>query len=359
MTSYVFKYDSDFYTERGAVIKGLEIAYTTRGSFDKSKSNVVWVIHALTGNADVFDWWAGLFGENDLFNPKDHFIVSANNLGSCYGSTGPLSINPESGQPYYHSFPLITIKDIAKSLQLLADHLGIEKIKVLIGGSMGGQIALEWSLTETQRFENLILIATSAKHSSWGIAFNESQRMAIEADVTWGNQSPLSGVQGLKAARSIALLSYRNHRTYNNTQVEEEKGDLDKINHFKAASYQRYQGEKLVKRFNAYSYYTLLKAMDTHNIGRGREDIVSALNHLNINTLLINIDTDILFPLEDQSYLYKHIPVAWLEQICSLYGHDGFLIETKKLTHIIRRFLPIPLLFCDGPSILSSKNEVR
>jgi len=331
-----FKSDESIILESGQRLKGFEIAYTTFGQISEQKDNVIWVCHALTASADVLDWWQGLFGENCLFNPDEHFIICANVLGSCYGTTGPLSVNKLNGQPYYHTFPLITVRDMVQLHIKLAAHLQIKKINVLIGGSLGGQQALEWSIIEPLRIENLIVIATNAKHSAWGIAFNEAQRMAIEADSSWLTDHHRAGIEGLKAARAMALMSYRNYRTFSKTQLET---DLTKIDDFKASSYQRYQGLKLINRFNAFSYVMLSKAMDSHNLGRNRGELVAVLGLIQARTLVIGLSSDILFPISEQEYLARYIARAEFSVIDSLYGHDGFLIETETLARIISRFL--------------------
>lgn len=331
-----YKHQKIFKLESGKKLRNLEIAYQTFGTLNANKDNVIWACHALTANADVLDWWKGLFGKNDLFNPEEHFIVCANVLGSNYGTTNPLSVNPVTGQPYYLSFPAYTVRDIAAAHHLLANHLGIDTIKVLIGGSLGGQQALEWSLAKTQNIENLILVATNAAHSPWGIAFNESQRLAISTDRTFYANQPDGGLKGLKVARSIALLSYRTYQAYADTQLESVN---DKTTDYRAASYQNYQGEKLCKRFNAYSYWYLSKAMDSHNVGRGRKSMIDALAEVKANTLVIGIENDVLFPIDEQKFLAKHIKDAAFSSISCAYGHDGFLIETDKLTNIIGNFL--------------------
>jgi len=334
MSTEIFQYQQIFELESGKQLHGLEIGFHTYGRLNKQRNNVVWVCHALTANSDVFDWWKGLFGENDFFNPAEHFIVCANVLGSPYGTTNPLSINPTTGSPYYLTFPEITIRDIVKAHQLLADHLGIDQIEIIIGGSLGGQQALEWSIMEPERIRNLILIATNARHSPWGIAFNESQRLALSADATFYDNTPDGGSKGLKAARSIALLSYRTYKTYTVTQQEQ----TDELNNYRAASYQNYQGQKLVNRFNAYSYWYLSKVMDSHNAGRNRHGVEKALSTIKAKTLVIGVKSDLLFPIEEQQYLFRHIPKAALAEIDSFYGHDGFLIDTEVLTNIISSF---------------------
>lgn len=336
MSFEVYTHQEPFELESGKKLNGLQIAYHTYGKLNERKDNVIWVSHALTANSDVFDWWEGLFGENSLFNPQDYFIICPNILGSNYGTTSPLSINPETRQPYYLSFPQFTVRDMAAIHPLLANYLGIHEINVLIGGSLGGQQAIEWAIAEPQRIQKLILMATNAQHSPYGIAFNESQRLAISSDRTFYAQTPEGGQKGLKAARSIALLSYRTYDTYNITQQEIS---MDKTDSFKASSYQNYQGDKLIKRFNAYSYWYLSKAMDSHNAGRGRISIENALGKIRAKTLVMGITSDVLFPPSEQKYIAEHIRSAQYVEIDSFYGHDGFLIETEILTKEIVNFL--------------------
>lgn len=328
----VFKYPFAYPLEQGGVLSGFELAYTTYGTRNEQDDNIVWICHALTGSSNVTEWWDGLVGEGKYIDPAKNFIVCANVFGSNYGSTGPMSINPETHEPFYHDFPLITIKDIVGALDLLRQELNISKIKLGIGGSLGGQQILEWSIHAPDAFEDLVIIAANAIHSPWGIAFNESQRMAIEADSTWKNRDKDAGINGMKAARSMALLSYRNYDTYNFTQARD---NTDQIDSFRASSYQQYQGDKFTKRFNAFSYWTLSKVMDSHNVGRNRGSIVHALGMVKARTLVLGIKSDLLFPVVEQQFLARHIPNAVYQEIDSLYGHDGFLIEYKQLTQVI------------------------
>jgi len=266
----VFK---DFPLESGLSLKNVEVAYHTFGKLNKSKNNVVWVCHALTANSNPYEWWPNVCGEIGYFNENEHFIVCANILGSCYGTTGPLS-KDENGDTYFDCFPLITTRDIARLHEKLRQYLELSQINVLVGASLGGQQALEWSIENPSVFEHLILIATNAKHSPYRIAFNESQRLAIKADPTYGKKDENAGEAGLIAARSIALLSYRSYHGYSLSQSEDNNEELS---NFKASSYQKYQGIKLARRFNAYSYTLLSYAMDAHNVGRGRNGIENAL----------------------------------------------------------------------------------
>lgn len=335
-----FIFNQNFQTESGESISRLEITWHTFGKRNADDSNIIWVCHALTANSDVMDWWKGLFGEGRLLDPEKYFIVCANNLGSCYGTSGPLSTDADTGRPYYHSFPDITIRDMVNAHDILRRHLGIEQIHLLIGGSQGGQQAAEWAIQKPELFERLVLIATNARHSAWGIAFNESQRMAIAADPSWINNSPDAGVEGMKVARSIALLSYRNYHTYD---LSQSSANPEQTDHYPAASYQRYQGDKLARRFNAYTYWKLSKAMDSHHVGRDRVSVEHALKGIKAETLVISISSDLLFPPEEQRFLARHIPGAIWKSIDSVYGHDGFLTETGALSEIIGSFLETSL----------------
>jgi len=313
----------------------LDIAYHTYGTINAAKDNVIWVCHALTANSDALDWWNGLVGEGRIFDPKNHFIICANMLGSCYGSTNPNSTNPSTGKAYGQDFPVITVRDMVHSHQILQQHLGIERIRLLLGGSMGGQQALEWAIMSPNLFDRVAIFAANAKHSAWGIAFNESQRMALEADSTLYTDTPNAGQKGLEAARAIAILSYRHYDTYQSTQTDTD----GRIDDFRASSYQRYQGLKLWKRFDPKSYLVLGKAMDNHNVGRGRGGLKKALQQVMSPTLVVGIQSDVLFPIAEQKFMAKHIPDAQFEAIDSLYGHDGFLIEYEKLTYLLEEFL--------------------
>jgi len=329
------------------VLPELDIAYHSYGTLNAKKNNVIWVFHALTANSDAADWWEGLIGEGKLFDPNNHFIVCANMLGSCYGATNPTSINPQTGKRYGKSFPDVTVRDMVRSHQLLCEHLGIEKIQLGLGGSMGGQQTVEWAIMEPERFERVAIIASNAKHSPWGIAFNEAQRMALMADPTLFEDTEEAGKKGLEAARAIAMLSYRNYETYNAAQSELSP---DKIGDFRASSYQRYQGLKLWKRFEPLSYLTLSKAMDSHNVGRQRGGIEKALKRITASTVVVGIQSDILFPTPEQITLAQHIPNAKIELIDSLYGHDGFLIEYEALTEKLGAFLEDDFsVFDDAP----------
>ncbi len=322
MHSFISK-EKTFTLESGKQLENLSVAYHTYGEYKKGITPVIWVCHALTANSDVADWWANIFGENKILGPEKYFIVCANNLGSCYGTTSPISLQNGSNKKYGKAFPAITIRDITAAHIALKNYLEIDEIFLLIGGSMGGQQAMEWAIQEPSTIKNLVLLATNAKHSPWGIAFNEVQRMAIE-----------NGKDGLEVARAIAMLSYRNYEMYERTAKPNET-----VGNYGAASYQRHQGEKLALRFDADCYHTLSSAMDSHDVGRGRNSIEEALAKITANTLVIGIATDILFPIKEQVLLHDNIPNSTLKLIDSPYGHDGFLTEGEKINGIIGDFL--------------------
>lgn len=330
-----YQYNGTLVLESGKTISDFPLTYTTLGEMNHSKDNVIWIFHAMTANSDPSDWWSGMVGEGKFFDPQQYFIICVNMPGSHYGSASPLTINPATGTPYYQSFPFFTPLDMVSAYDQLRIHLGIEKILLGIGGSMGGQQLLAWACEQTNLFDYIVPIATNAFHSPWGKAFNASQRMCIEADPTWQEQSPKAGIEGMKVARSMALISYRTYDTYDKTQQDKDKA----LENTRSESYQKYQGEKLAKRFNALSYYMLTKSMDSHHLGRGEKEAEDKLSHIQSTTLVIGISSDVLFPINEQAFLAKHIPNAKLEIIDSFYGHDGFLLEDEKLTTLLKQLL--------------------
>ncbi len=337
MAVKTYHYDQPFKLESGETLPSLTIAYNTYGKM--RGDNVVWVCHALTANSDVADWWPHTVEEGRFLDPQRYFIVCANILGSHYGTTGPLSIDPATGEPYYASFPFITIRDMVGAHFLLAEHLGIERVHAVMGSSIGGFQAMEMALMRPSFVGRLVLIATSARSQPWAIAFNESQRMAIETDCTYGSKDEEAGKKGMRTSRSIGLLSYRGSPAYNATQQEND--NLYKLVGFRPATYQQYQGEKLGRRFNAYSYYRLTQAFDSHNVGRYRGGVESALSQIAAPTLVVGISSDIIFPVSEQIFLYRHIPGSRLHLLGSEFGHDGFLVEYDKLNDVVKPFLDI------------------
>ncbi len=328
--------EGKFNLETGGVLENPKIAYHSWGDYDPSKRKTIWVCHALTANSNVFEWWPGLFGEDALFKQEDYFIICANIIGSPYGSTSPLDINPSTGERYYGEFPKITIRDMVGFHMLLREKLRIDKIDLLIGGSIGGYQVLEWAYAEPDVIDKIAVLASSAVNSPWSAAFNETQRKTIERSADWGVAQPEAGIEGMKTARAIALLSYRNYQLYHKTQ-QSQNGDF--IFPDRAPSYQNYQGEKLARRFNAWSYYYLTHAMDSHNLGRNRGGIANALRSIQQKSLIAAFEGDMLFPNEEQKILAREIPHSIYECVPTEYGHDGFLLETEKLSRILDSFL--------------------
>lgn len=334
MTQEIFRCEEGLTLESGEKLPHFQLSYTTQGHLSPNQDNVVWVLHALTGDANAHEWWSGLIGEDKFFDPSKHFIVCANLLGSCYGSTQPLSVNPVTGEPYYYDFPQLTTRDLAAAFDKLRRHLGIAQIDTLIGGSLGGQVALEWAYTLKDSLKHAVIVASNAKASPWIIGFNESQRMSIESDSTWGQKSPDAGKRGLEAARAIGMLSYRHPQTFIQSQSETE----EKRDNFKISSYLRYQGKKLANRFNAFSYWVLSKAMDSHDVGRGRGGTAKALSEIPCKVLAVGVDSDVLFTSEESRFISRHVPRGNYREIHSIYGHDAFLIEFEQLNYILKSF---------------------
>ncbi|MBO7198493.1 MAG: homoserine O-acetyltransferase [Alistipes sp.] len=333
----VYHHSEAITLESGAVLQEVDITYDTFGTLNAANDNVIWVCHALTANSDVADWWPHTVEEGRFLDPTRYFIVCANFLGSHYGTTSPLSVNPITGEKYYYDFPQITVRDMVKCHQLLAKHLGIERVKLLIGSSIGGFQCMEWAISEPKFMESVALIATTTCTEPWAAAFNESQRMAIRIDRTWGERRDDAGIDGMAVARSIALISYRGGAAYNATQPDENPAEASFTR--RAHSYQQYQGEKLRRRFNAMSYYRLSEAVDSHNIARGRGSIAEALSRIEARALVVAISSDILFPPEAHTPLREHIRDVEYHLIESEFGHDGFLVEHEKLNTIIQNFI--------------------
>lgn len=336
MIKKTYTHKGEFKLETGQSLFNIDICYhTSEEKIDKSKP-VVWICHALTANSDAEDWWPGMVGKGKLFDPEKYTLICANILGSCYGTTGALSINPKTGKPWLNDFPLITVRDWAKAHEVLRQELEIDKIYLVTGGSIGGFQSMEWAILNPDIFENMMLVATTYMNSPWAIAINETERMSIEADATFFNGDPNGGKAGLAAARGLGLLSYRGYEAYNITQPEKNN---ENVSNFRASSYQRYQGKKLIDRFNAHCYHSITRSQDTHNVARGRGSFEEAFSKITAKTLSVGISSDILFPPIEQKRLAKFIPNAIYAEIDSDFGHDGFLIESDQLSRIISKFL--------------------
>lgn len=332
MVQELFEYGDIFSLESGESIINLKICYHHTNNYKKGIP-VIWICHALTANSNPQEWWDTMVGPGKLIDSNKFYVICVNMLTSCYGSSGPSSLN-DNGEPYLLSFPQITVRDIVRSQNIIREHIGIDSIDLLIGGSIGGFQALEWSVMYGSVVKNLALIACSAKISPWATAFNESQRMALEADLSFLEQRDINGGKaGLRCARSIALISYRSYSGYNLTQQDVDHGLLFAN---RACSYQQYQGKKLADRFDAYSYYYLTKCVDSHDVSRFRGSINEALHKVQARCAVIGINSDFLFPVQDQRELASYINNSTLDVIESEFGHDGFLLEYEQLGVVLK-----------------------
>ena len=326
--------------ESGGVLDDVRVGYRTWGRLDAARTNAILVCHALTGNADADEWWAPLFGQGRALDPSRDFIVSSNVLGSCYGTTGPAS-RDVAGSRLGAAFPSITVRDIVSLQRLLVRHLGIRRLKLVIGGSLGGMQVLEWAASAPDVVEAIAPIATSGRHSAWAIALSEAQRQAIFADPQWNGGSysdDAPPAHGLAVARMIAMSAYRSHASFDARFGRSESGGT-----FAIESWLQHHGDALVQRFDANCYVALTRAMDSHDLGRERGSYEDALRRITQPALVVSIDSDVLYPPVEQEELAMHLPNATFETLHSPHGHDAFLIEMDALNEIVvefRRSLP-------------------
>src|SRR5512142_1983060 len=326
-----------FALELGGALPGLRIGYRTWGTLDAEGGNAVVVCHALTGSADADLWWTNMFGPGRALDPERDFVVCSNILGSCYGTTGPAEIDPATGQPWLGTFPAITIRDMVRVQHALVTALGVKKIRMVIGGSLGGMQVLEWALLYPALVESVVFIASTARHSAWAIGLSEAQRQTIYADPRWsdGSYDPADPpVAGLAAARMQAMLSYRSAPSF-----EERFGRRPQTEDlFAVESYLRYQGQQLVDRFDPATYVTLTRAMDTHDVARGRGDLDEVLRGVRQPTLVVSIDSDVLYWPWEQREVSRLVPEARFAVLDSPQGHDAFLIDVDRLSDLVAEF---------------------
>lgn len=335
----IYTYPGTFVTEAGAQLYQPQLAYRTWGELNAEGSNAVLVAHALTGSADADQWWHGLFHEGGILDLTRQFVICSNVLGGCYGSTGPSSVNPLSGEVYSGDFPEITIRDIVRLQQALLTALGVTSIESGLGGSLGAKQILEWALMD-DRLRSMVVIGTDAAHSAWAIGISESQRQAIYTDPEWMDgyyhRHACFPTRGLSTARMIGMITYRSAHSFEERFGRQMQPGLEEC--YKVQSYLRYQGQKLVNRFDAMSYVRLTQAMDSHDLGRGRGSVEQALASIRIPALLVGIDSDILYPPVEQQFMARHIPKAHYAEIQSPDGHDAFLIEFEQMDQLLRSF---------------------
>lgn len=346
---------SSFRLESGHEMAQVQVAFEIWEPLNGKPEGTVLVCHALTGNAHAGDsgapaaapgWWNGLVAPSAALDPAKYQIICSNVLGSCYGTTGPASTNPQTGRPFGHHFPEVTVRDMVRLQKRLLERLEIAKLKSVIGGSLGGMQALEWGVMYPEMVESIIPMACLGRHSAWGIAWNEVARMAI---LNSGNGSKQSQIRGLALARMAAMISYRTPQSYNQkfgrdqlTTPEENRTPglfPESQPRFQVENYLRYQGQKLVERFDAPSYITLSRAIDNHDISVGRGSTQDVLGSMPMPALCIGISSDLLYPPEEMKLLARGIPRGIYREIRSIHGHDAFLIEYQQLNRYVGSFL--------------------
>ena len=326
-----------FVLEGGGALPQLCVAYRTWGTLDADGANAVVICHALTGSADADRWWTRMFGPGRAFDPERDFVICSNLLGSCYGTTGPASMDPGTGRPYLARFPAVTVRDMVEVQHALVTSLGVRRVRMVIGGSLGGMQVLEWALLHPDMVDSLAFIASTARHSAWAIGLSEAQRQTIFADPRWREgqyalEDPPSA--GLAAARMQAMLTYRSAPSF-----EERFGRRPQAEDvFAVESYLRYQGRQLVDRFDAATYVVLTRAMDTHDVTRGRGDLDQVLRSIRQPTLVVSIDSDVLYWPAEQREVARLVPGARFAVLDSPQGHDAFLIDVDRLSDLVAEF---------------------
>lgn len=323
--------------QSGEQLYDVEVAYQTWGHIRNAADHGILICHALTGSADVDSWWPKIIGNGRAFDPDHDFIICANILGSCYGTTGPLSAKPGSNERYRADFPRITIRDMVELQRILLDALGIERIELVIGPSLGGMQALEWAASYPKRVGAIVPIGVGGRHSAWCIGVSEAQRAAIAADPNWNDgyyDEDSRPLDGLAAARMMAVCTYRSWISFETRFGRERRAD----DQYQVQSYLRHQGESINDRFDANTYVTLTHAMHTHDLADGRGVYPDILRSIEQRALVISVSSDALYPPQEQELLARELPNAQYEVLESKHGHDGFLIETEALNQLIIEF---------------------
>jgi homoserine O-acetyltransferase len=344
--------------DNGATLTGVEVAYETYGQLNAAKSNAILVLHAFSGDAHAAGinhegkpgWWDNMIGPHKGFDTERYFVICANVLGGCRGTTGPSSINPATGCPFAMSFPVITIGDMVRLQKMLIDSLGISRLLGVAGGSMGGMQALQWAVQYPERVVAALPIATTARHSAQQIAFNEVGRQAIMADPDWcdgnyyGKQPP---ARGLAVARMVGHITYMSDDSMREKFGRRLRGkeafgfdfDVD----FEVESYLRYRGSQFVNRFDANSYLYITKAMDYFDLTSGNGPLAAALEVAKARFLVISFSSDWLYPSYQSQELVRALrsrnrDVAYVE-LQSNYGHDSFLVDVAEQSALVGGFL--------------------
>lgn len=343
--------------ESGEKLPQVTIAYETYGKLNSQKSNAILVLHAFSGSAHAAGyhendkhpgWWESMIGPKKAFDTEKYFVICSNVIGGCNGSTGPSSANPKTGKPYGIDFPIITIKDIVDAQRSLVDHLGIEKLHTVVGGSMGGMQVLQWMVSYPERTRSAIPIATTLKHSPQQIAFNEVGRQAVMADPNWNDGNYYwSEVpsRGLSVARMVGHVTYMSDESMTNKFGRRLKDSEKKFKFgtdFEVEGYLQNRGDNFVKRFDANSYLYITKAMDYFNLLNGKK-LSEMFRGLKAKVLVLAFKSDWLYPVYQSREIVKACKLSGVDttycEINSTYGHDAFLLEVNEETNLIKHFL--------------------
>ena len=330
-------FENPLVTDSGHELPEPTVAYRTWGTQNRHRNNAVLVCHALTGNTKANEWFGGLFGEGKTLDPERHYIICPNVLGSCYGTTGPTSANPETGKAYRTAFPKINVRDMVRLHQRLLDSLGVQGVEMVIGGSLGGMQALEFAIMDL-RVRSAVVMGMGKAHSPWAVGISHTQRRAIYNDPNWEDgfyDEDRPPADGLALARMIAMNSYRSPKDFESKfgRRIQEGTDI-----YEVESYLNYQGRKIVERFDAASYVRLTQAMDAHDVAHNRDTYEEILGGVQAPVLVIGIDTDMLYPIEEQKELAALLPGGEYAEITSPYGHDAFLIEFEQINQLVHSF---------------------
>jgi len=354
-----FTFNGPLELESGKKLGPVTLAYETYGKLNASRSNAVLVLHAFSGDAhaagfhkgdDRPGWWDALIGPGKAFDTDKYFVICSNCIGGCQGSTGPSSVNPDTGRPYALDFPIITVADMVNAQEKLITHLGIAKLLCVSGGSMGGMQALQWTASFPQKVASAIPIATTTKHSPQQIAFDEVGRQSVMADAVWNKGNYYD--KGHQPERGLAVARMIGHITYMSDQSMEEKFSrklkekdfsFSFKSEFEVEGYLRYKGDNFVKRFDANSYLYITKAMDYFDLTNGHGSLAAAFERTQARFLVISFSSDWLYPSYQSQEIVRALrarncDVAYVE-LESNYGHDAFLVDVAEQTDLIRGFL--------------------
>jgi homoserine O-acetyltransferase len=354
--------DRPFALEGGGLLPEVVVAYETWGTLSEDRDNAILVCHALTGDSHAAGgmipghptpgWWNGFIGPGSPLDTDRYFVVCVNLIGGCQGSTGPASPHPGTGRPWGARFPVVSIRDMVRTQAAVAGHLGVDRWLTVVGGSMGGMQVLEWGVMYPERVRSLVSIATAASASAQQIGWWSSGRRAIRLDPRWRggdyyDARPGEGPhEGLSTARMMSMMTFRSDEQFNTRfgrEVVEPIHGFSLWQRFQVERYIEYQGDKLVRRFDANSYLVLTKAMDLHDLARGRNGFIPAFERIRSPLISVGISSDILYPPHQSREITRLAREAGVTaeyaELDSPHGHDSFLIDLEPLGEIVTKFL--------------------